>query len=74
MAIVEDFLKIGGYEIEKSKDNSNPFEKINIEGQERQDDPEEFFNGERNTEKEEDIIYLEDIDDFDSEDKNVEEE
>ena len=57
-----------------AEDNSNPFEKINIEGQERHDDPEDFFNGERDTEKEEDIIYLEDIDDFDSEDKDVEEE
>ena len=65
MAMVEDFLKIGGYEIEKSEDNSNPFEKINIEGQERHFDPEDFLNSERETEKEEDIIYLEDMDDFD---------
>ena len=34
--------------------------KIIIEGHERHDDPEEFFNGERDTEKEEDLMYLED--------------
>ena len=75
MAILEYFLKYGGYEIEKSEDNGNPFEKIIIEGQERHDGPEEFFNGEKNTEEEENKIYLEDIDDFDadSEDKDVEE-
>ena len=73
--MVEYFLKNGGYEIEKSEDNSNPSEKINIEGQERHDDPEEFFNGEKDTEEEEDIIYLEDINDFDtdSKDEDVEE-
>ena len=53
--MVENFLKIGGYDIEKSEDNSNPFKKINIEGQERHDDSEDFFNGERDTEK--DIGY-----------------
>ena len=73
--MVEYFLKYRGYEIEKSEDNSNPFEKINIEGQERHDDREEFFNGEKDTEEEENKIYLEDIDEFDtdSEDKDVEE-
>ena len=48
----------------------NPLEKINIKGQERYDDPEDFFNSERNT----DVIYLEDMDDFHSEDKDVEKE
>ena len=38
--MVEYFLKNGGYEIEHSAYNSNPFEKIIIEGQERHDDPE----------------------------------
>ena len=38
-------------------------------------DPEDFFDGERDTGKEEDIIYLEDMGDFDSdsEDEEVEE-
>ena len=40
--------------------------KIIIEGQERQYYPEEFFNGEKDTEEEENTIYLEDIDDFDT--------
>ena len=73
---MEDFLKNGDYDVEKSEDNSKPFEKINIEGQERHDDPEDFFNGERDAEEEEDVIYLEDMDDFDtdSEDEDVEEE
>ena len=53
MAMVEYFLKNGGYEIGKSEDNSNPFEKIIIEGQERHYYPEEFFNGEKDTEEEE---------------------
>ena len=74
MAMVEDFLKNGGYDVEKSEDNSNPF--VKIEGQERHDDPEDFFNGERDAEEEEDVIYLEDMDDFDtdSEDEDVKEE
>ena len=73
--MVEDFLKNGGYEIEKSEDNGNPFENIKIEGQERKDDPEDFFEGEMYTEEEEDIIFLEDMDDFDtdSEDEDAEE-
>ena len=57
MAMVEYFLRNGGYEIEKSEDNSNPFKKINIEGQERHDDPEEYFNSEKDNEEEEFIIY-----------------
>ena len=57
-----------GYEIEKSKDNSNQFEKINIEEQERQNELEDYFNGEKDAEEEEDVIYLEDVDD--SEDKD----
>ena len=55
--MVEDFLKNGGYEMEKSEDNSNPFKNINVEEQERHDDPEDFFNCERDNEKEEDIIF-----------------
>ena len=70
MAMVEYFLRNGGYEIEKSEDNSNPLKNINVEGQERLDDPEEFFNGEKDTEEEEDIIYLEDINDFDTDSKD----
>ena len=56
MAMVNNFLKSDGYEIEKSENNSNPFEKINIEGQKRHDAPKDIFNGERDTEKEDDII------------------
>ena len=63
MAMVENFLKNGGYEIEKSQDDSNPFAKIDIEETERVDDLEDYFNGEGVDAKEEDLIYLEDVDD-----------
>ena len=72
MALVEEFLTNGGYEIEKSEDNSNPFAKINIEEQERQHYLEDYFNGEKDAEEEEDVLYLEDVDDSeaDSEDED----
>ena len=77
MAMVGDFLKNGGCEIEKSEDNSNPFAKINIEEQEIDDDPEDFFNGEKDAQEEEDVFSLEDMDnseaDTDSEYEDVEE-
>ena len=44
--------------------NGNQFENINIAGQKRHDDQEDFFEGEKYTEEEEDIIYLEDMDDL----------
>lgn len=77
MAMVEDFLKNGGYEIQKSEDNSNPFIKINIKEQEIDDDPEDFFNDGKHADEEKDVIYLENVDDSEadtnSEDKDCEE-
>ena len=75
--MVEDFLKNGGYEIQKSEDNSNPFIKINIKEQEIDDDPEDFFNDGKHADEEKDVIYLENVDDSEadtnSEDKDCEE-
>ena len=72
--MVEEFLKNGGYVIEKSEDNSNPFTKINIEEQKRVIDDEDYFNGEKDVEdEEEDVLFLEDVDDSkDSEDEDEE--
>ena len=63
--MVEDFIKNGGYEIEKSNDDTNPFSKITIEEHEREEDFEDYFNGESNDEEEEEsnVIYPEDVDD-----------
>ena len=60
--MVKDFIINGGYEIEKSEDDSYPFAKINIEEQERNADAEDYFNGENDAEEEKDVIYLEDVD------------
>ena len=60
--MVKDFIINGGYEIEKSEDDSYPFAKINIEEQERNADAEDYFNGENDAEEEKNVIYLEDVD------------
>ena len=77
MAMVEDFLKNGGYEIQKSEDNRNQFIKINNKEQEIDDDPEDFFNDGKHADEEKDVIYLENVDDSEadtnSEDKDCEE-
>ena len=54
-----------GYEIEKSEHNSN------IEEQERQNDLEDYFNGEKDAE--ENVIYLEDVDDSEADSKDKDE-
>ena len=58
MAMVEDFITNGEYENEKSKDDSNPFAKINIKEQERNDDVEHYFNGKSDAEEEEDVFFF----------------
>ena len=70
--MVKDFIINGGYEIEKSEDDSYPFAKINIEEQERNADAEDYFNGENDAEEEKNVIYLEDVDnsDADGDDKD----
>ena len=48
-----------------SNDDTNPFSKITIEETEREEDFEDYFNGESNDEEEEEsnVIYPEDVDD-----------
>ena len=67
MAMVDNFIKHGGYTIKKYAEDSNPFKKVDLE--EREVEPGEGDDNDNELEdiNDEEVIYLEDFDDSENE-------
>ena len=67
MAMVDNFIKHGGYTIKKYAEDSNPFKKVDLEEREVEPGPDNDNDNNLEDIDDEEVIYLEDFDDSEDE-------